>query len=238
MINVAIVEDEKEYIELISGYIKQFEKTTSDTFQINIFKDGLDIVSDYKAIYHIIFMDIQMKHLDGMKAAEEIRKLDEDVIIIFITNTVQYAVQGYTVNALGYVLKPVSYMSFSKIFSKALNILSNKQEKVYIHVEVDEGVKRLEISRIYYAESQRHSVIIHTENGDYITKGPMKNLKQAAFSNGFANCHNSYLINLNHVVEVNLNSVILTDSTVIPISRARKKMFMDALANYVGGVNR
>lgn len=238
MINIAIVEDEKKYADNLYGYIKQFEETTSCNFQITTFQDGLDIITDYKAVYDIIFLDIQMKHMNGIRAAEEIRKFDEDVIIIFVTSSVQFAIQGYTVNALGYVLKPVSYLAFSQILSKSLRILSKKQEKSYLHIEVTEGLMRLDISQIYYMESQRHYIIIHSETGDYQTKGPLKQLEEAISSKGFIKCHNSYLINLNHVTEVKPNYVIMTNASKIPISRTRKKLFMDALADYIGGVNR
>lgn len=114
MIRIAIVEDEDSYVKVLTGYLKQYETEHSLSFQISVFHDGLDIVSEYKADYDIILLDIQMKHLDGMKTAEKIRELDEDVSFIFITSTIQFAVQGYLVDALGYVVKPVAYLADSR----------------------------------------------------------------------------------------------------------------------------
>ena len=79
MIRIAIVEDEDSYVQVLTGYLKQYETEHSLSFQISVFHDGLDIVSEYKADYDIILLDIQMKHLDGMKTAEKIRELDEAV---------------------------------------------------------------------------------------------------------------------------------------------------------------
>ena len=73
MIRIAIVEDEDSYVQVLTGYLKQYETEHSLSFQISVFHDGLDIVSEYKADYDIILLDIQMKHLDGMKTAEKIR---------------------------------------------------------------------------------------------------------------------------------------------------------------------
>lgn len=95
MIRIAIVEDDDSYIRALTGYLEQYGEQHSLSFHTSIFHDGLDIVTDYKADYDIILMDIQMKHLDGMTTAEKIRKLDEDVSFIFITSTVSFAVQGY-----------------------------------------------------------------------------------------------------------------------------------------------
>ncbi|EGN46164.1 hypothetical protein HMPREF0991_02385 [Lachnospiraceae bacterium 2_1_58FAA] len=71
MIRIAIVEDEDSYVQVLTGYLKQYETEHSLSFQISVFHDGLDIVSEYKADYDIILLDIQMKHLDGMKTAEK-----------------------------------------------------------------------------------------------------------------------------------------------------------------------
>ena len=132
MIRIAIVEDEDSYVQVLTGYLKQYETEHSLSFQISVFHDGLDIVSEYKADYDVILLDIQMKHLDGMKTAEKIRELDEDVSFIFITSTIQFAVQGYLVDALGYVVKPVAYLAFSQILGKAVKKVKQKQQKDYM----------------------------------------------------------------------------------------------------------
>ena len=150
MIRIAIVEDEDSYVQVLTGYLKQYETEHSLSFQISVFHDGLDIVSEYKADYDIILLDIQMKHLDGMKTAEKIRELDEDVSFIFITSTIQFAVQGYLVDALGYVVKPVAYLAFSQILGKAVKKVKQKQQKDYMTIEVEGGQMRLDISQIYY----------------------------------------------------------------------------------------
>ena len=127
MIQIAIVEDDKGDVRILEGYLKKYMQEYSTVIQIQVFSDGLDIVSDYTAGYDIIFLDIQMKHLDGMKTAERIRTMDENVVFIFITSTVRFAVQGYQVNALGYILKPVSYLAFSQIVSKAVKQVKKNQ---------------------------------------------------------------------------------------------------------------
>lgn len=151
MIRIAIVEDEDSYVQVLTGYLKQYETEHSLSFQISVFHDGLDIVSEYKADYDIILLDIQMKHLDGMKTAEKIRELDEDVSFIFITSTIQFAVQGYLVDALGYVVKPVAYLAFSQILGKAVKKVKQKQQKDYMTIEVEGGQMRLDISQIYWS---------------------------------------------------------------------------------------
>lgn len=238
MIRIAIVEDENTYTETLKSYLSRFGSENRTAFQISTFCDGLDIISEYKPEYDVILLDIQMKHLDGMKTAEKIRSLDENVILIFITSTVQYAVQGYLVDALGYVVKPVPYLAFSQLMKKALQQISQKQDKTYLTVEVEGGHLRQNIAQISCIESQRHKVILHTEKGDLVTPGPMKKLEASLAQKGFAKCHNAYLVNLSHVTGVLQGSVLLTGDLSLPISRTYKKAFLDALTDYIGGSQR
>lgn len=177
MIRVAIVEDEADYRNVLEEYLRKYGKEISESFHITTFSDGLEIASDYQPDYDIIFMDIQMKHMNGMKAAEEIRKLDEDVSFIFITTTVEYAVQGYLVDALGYVLKPVPYLAFSQILNKAIRKIKQNQEQVYLTVALEDGKKRIAVDSIFYIERQGHYILLHTEGGDFQTTGPLKKVE-------------------------------------------------------------
>lgn len=120
MIRIAIVEDEETYINQFTEYLQNYQKTTNEEIDVTVYRDGDEITSKYKSQYDIILMDVQMKFIDGMTAAQEIQNVDSKVIIIFITNMSQYAIHGYKVGALDYILKPVSYFSFCKHIGKLL----------------------------------------------------------------------------------------------------------------------
>lgn len=119
MIRLALVEDDELYRSQLREYIDKYSAASGEKFTVTEFSDGDEIALGYKAVYDIILMDIEMKFMDGMMAAEEIRKVDTEVIIIFITNSPQYAIKGYAVDALDYVLKPVSYYAFSQRLGRA-----------------------------------------------------------------------------------------------------------------------
>lgn len=238
MIRIAIVEDDRNDMQILLNYLNRYEQENSTHFQITTFSDGLDIISGYKAEYDMIFLDIQMKHLDGMSTAENIRALDEDVIFIFITSTVQFAVQGYMVDALGYVLKPVPYLAFSQLLGKAARQIQKKQNHCYLTIDVDGGQLKIDTTQIYYVESQKHDVLVHSEKGDFRTAGPLKRMEELLLPQGFSKCHNAYLVNLLHVAALMPNVVRLSDGTELSVSRARKKSFLDSFTDYVGGIQR
>lgn len=120
MIRIAIVEDEEDYVNQLTKYLQDYQKNSNEEIDVTVYRDGDEITSKYKSQYDIILMDIQMKFVDGMTAAEEIRNIDSKVIIIFITNMTQYAIQGYKVGALDYILKPISFLRSANALGRQL----------------------------------------------------------------------------------------------------------------------
>lgn len=166
MIRVAIVEDDAEVQGVLQECVRRYTRQYGTEFEVTVFADGVDILEDYRAVYDIIFLDVEMKHLDGMTTAERIRQMDADVILIFITNMAQYAIRGYSVGALDYVLKPVPYFAFSQQLLKAVARLE-KRAKRYLTVPVEGGLRRLDTASIYYLESEGHRVHFYTDEGDF-----------------------------------------------------------------------
>ena len=121
MIKIAVVEDEEFYISQILQYLEKYQGEEKEEFRIKVYRDGDGITVDYKAQYDIILMDIQMKFMDGMTAAEEIRKVDSEVVIIFITNVSQYAIRGMRDNMAIYkeqmVLRELDYCIIDEVDS-------------------------------------------------------------------------------------------------------------------------
>lgn len=234
MIKIAIVEDEELYAKQLNEYLRQYERENGEAIKVTIYSDGDRIVDKYQSQYDIILMDIEMKFMDGMSAAEEIRKIDTEVVIIFITNMTQYAIRGYAVDALDYVLKPVSYFALSQRLNRAIGRMRKRESKM-IMVNMKGGIVRLNIANIYYIESQGHTLILHTILGDYETSGTMKEMEGKLLDMNFCRGNKGYLINLQHVDGISDGCAIVKDERLI-LSRARKKEFMEALTKYWGEV--
>ena len=94
MIRIALVEDEAEVRAQLQGYVQRHTRQYGTEFAVMEFADGMELLDDYRPVYDILFLDVEMKHLDGMETARRVRELDKDVIIVFITNMAQYAIGG------------------------------------------------------------------------------------------------------------------------------------------------
>lgn len=232
MIRIAIVEDENDYVEQFTAYIQEYQKTAGEEIKVTVYNDGDGITADYKPEYDIILMDIQMKFVDGMTAAEEIRKVDSEVIIMFITNMTQYAIRGYKVGALDYILKPVTYFSFCEHLNQAISRIKGRSRN-YVTISVKGGILRLDTSDIYYVESQGHNLIYYTVNGTYLSTGTMKSAEDQLTDFGFSRGNKGYLINLAHVEGIQ-DKCAQVKGEHLQLSRPRYNAFMQDLTKYWG----
>jgi DNA-binding LytR/AlgR family response regulator len=231
--NIAIVEDNTQSADKIKDFLERYTKENQVDFNIYQFLDGDEITSDYEAKYDIIFLDIEMKRLDGMSAAKKIREFDSDVIIIFITNMSQYAILGYSVGAMSFLLKPVPYFAFSQELKKSIERLSKRKHKP-IMVPNENGVNIVYSRDILYIESFHHSLIIVTNDAEFTIRGTIKKMEEELADFHFYRCNNGYLVNLSQVKGVK-DELVMVGKHELKISRPRKKSFLDALNKYIGG---
>lgn len=236
MIRIAIVEDDANYAEKLEKYIARYGEESGQRFQVTAFQDGEDIVENYSGLYDIILMDIEMQFMDGMTAAEHIREVDSEVVIMFITNMPQYAMKGYAVEALDYVLKPINYFAFSQKIERALTRMSHRTKR-HLRITYKGKVQKIELSSLYYVEIQDHNLYYYTKEGVFMQRGTMREVEEAVEGSSFFRCNKCYLINLEHVNGFEGNNVIVGKESV-QVSRARKKILLDTLNEYMNEVSK
>ncbi|MBW6471763.1 MAG: LytTR family DNA-binding domain-containing protein [Anaerolineaceae bacterium] len=233
MIRIAIVEDEEQCFLSLKKFLEQYSLKTGVLFSSVWFTNGFQFLSDYELNYDIVFMDIKMPQIDGMETSKRLRKVDPNVALVFITNLMQYAIKGYEVNALDFMVKPVNYFDFEIKLNKAIDYV-NKHQEYGISIDIGDVKKKILISEIYYIEVLNHKLIYHTEHGNYETYGQLKKMEEELRIKNFSKCNNAYLINLRHVTELHPNHIVVGKDEV-QVSRRKKKDFMAQLTNYMGG---
>lgn len=234
MIRIAVAEDERSYRDTLKEYLERYQKESGRGIEVTFYTDGDGLVEEYHMQYDIILMDIQMKFMDGMSAAREIRNKDPEVVIIFITNMDQYATKGYEVEAMDYVLKPVSYFMFSEKIERAVLRMQNRNAQ-YVLVDIKGGMKKVDLNQIRYLESQGHTLLFHTVTEVISGNGTMKEYEDKLQKYDFIRCNKGYLVNLKFVDGVS-DGYVEINHEKLSIGRTRKNAFMEALTNYISKV--
>lgn len=236
MIRIAIVEDCRADSDLIVSYIKKYSLETGEEVKWRVFCTADEFVALYDSadLADVIFMDIEMPGINGMEAAERLRAIDAGVFLIFVTNIAQYAVRGYRVDAMDYFIKPIGYPDFRK---RMLMISARKRTALRgvkkIKVTTAGGARFIPVRDIFYIESDNHVLTYHTAYGIFSSREKsMKQLEGEIGGYGFTRCNVCYLVNLEKCVEI-CGDEVTVGSTVLSISRGRRKKFIDALAKSI-----
>jgi DNA-binding LytR/AlgR family response regulator len=230
---LAVIDDEKRITDLLNGYVKRFEEEFRITINVSVFNNPNDFLSAYSPDYDLVLMDIEMPGLNGIQTARELRRMDKRVVLMFITNMAQYAINGYEVEAVDFVIKPVSYPDFVLKLQKAMRYIVRNQDKKLI-LSTPDGVVHLHVLDIYYIEVIKHYLIYHTVNGDYTIRGVMKEVEADLTEYHFIRSNHCYLVNLKYVESISGN-VVKVGGQDLQISRNKKNEFLSAFARYVGG---
>ncbi len=234
MYNIAIVEDETKEAENINSFLKNYLNENNISSNIYNFKDGDEIIEE-DTNFDIILLDIEMKRMDGITAAHKIREKDEHVIIVFITRMVNMAIEGYSVDAADFIIKPLNYLNFRTRMDRIFRKLSLSKERF---IEIKNGVNKqyININDIDYIEAANKKVTLNLIDGNKInTTEPLYVLEEKLLKEGFYKPHNSYLVNLNQVKSLNNTDIKLKTDT-IPLSKHRRKDFLNALTAFKGNI--
>lgn len=233
MIHIAICDDEKEFAAYLSGLINRYAADTGEEIKVSLYYDGMELTERYDPSIDLIFLDIQMRLLDGLHTAGHIRKLDEKVGIIFLTTLTQYGLEGYQYQAANYIIKPIKYVRLKAELDQWLK-KHRKEDNPSIVVSNDTGKYKIFLNSLRYVETFNRNLLLHTEQENIICYKSMKELEGILSRQGFVRCHSSYLVNLYYVKGVRKLEIELITGEKIPISQPKRKEFMEQIAGYWG----
>lgn len=236
MINVAIVEDNNIEASQLAGYLERYQKEHNFKMDIIHFKDADSFLINYRQGYDIIFMDIELPNINGMDAAVKIREYDKKVFLIFVTNMAQFAVKGYQVDALDYIIKPATYQSFVFSLEKALRLIRLNDDTI-ITVPQSDGIRRIFSRDVIYIEVADHKLSYHTEREIIYGFGSLSALEERLKAEHFMRCNSCYLINPKYIESVSGYTVRMKNGDSLKISKPRKKKFMLELTEWLGQGN-
>ena len=225
MYRIAIVEDQADDAQRLQTVLRQYEEEKQVSFSCVHWKSAESFLEQYDHQYDIIFMDIRLPGMDGMQAARQLRQMDHMVLLVFLTSLAQYAVEGYEVEAVDYIIKPITYPALRLKMPRLLRRCATEEQEIIIE-SVEKSVK-LRPRDLLYVEIFDHHIQYMTQNGVIRAYGTLKEIEDALPS-GFFRVNNQTIINLRHVTSVDGENVVL-GGREFPLSRRRKKSFMEAL---------
>ncbi len=217
-LNFAICDDNITEIEYISKIVGKWARANGNTAAISTFESAESFLFHYAddKSFDILLLDIQMKNMNGVELAKQIRLENDAVQIIFITGFPDFMAEGYEVSALHYLMKPVSEQKLFEVLDKACKRLGKSERTILLKVEGESVC--VPVGSIVYIESFAHTVEI-TTNKEKIKAGLSISDLEAELGEGFIRCHRSYIVGLRYIKRIRQSEVILDNDISIPLSR-------------------
>ena len=216
---IAICDDEQNQIEYITSLVSSWSTSEEHNCEIRTFPSAEAFLFEYEddKAYDILLLDVEMKNITGIELAKRIRKDNNRAEIVFITSHFEFVGEGYEVDELHYLIKPISADKLAQVLTKAAEKLSVEPPSVVIACE-GETVKLYE-SDILYVESFLHYIVIHTKDKEYKIKESISAFEEK-LSNDFYRIHRSYIVSLKHITRISRTSVNI-GKIEFPLSRGK-----------------
>lgn len=236
MLKIAVCDDDKQSLEQLCSLLEKYRVSHLPELRYTPFSGAFGLLSAMECGQHfdLAILDVLMPHTNGIQLAEEIRRRDEGMEIVFLSASREYAVGSYTVRARNYLLKPVDQQKFFAMMDQTISVMNPGSQRSLWVRDKDGGISRIAHSRLVYCEVIRKEIVFYLSDGHRIicTKSLVELVKDLGDDESFFQPHRSYLVNMDYVQRVTKNQLILTDGKTIPISRAKSAQTMEAFINH------
>jgi DNA-binding LytR/AlgR family response regulator len=230
---IAIVDDSARDRDQLLECLNRYFSDTKGTLETTCFTDAAAFLKDYHYSFDFIILDIDMPGLSGIEAAKVLREKDPHVTLMFVTNMPQYAIEAYSVEAMDYMLKPVSYPDFCLKMKKAERYIRRNADAP-VKIQTADGPLMRQASQILYVESRQHYLYYHTEGEVLKVRGKLSAAEESLLPYHFVRAGESYLVNLSRVSGFD-GSDVIAGGDRIPVSRRCRTSFLSAYTRYAGG---
>jgi len=235
MLSIAFCDDEelmcKQFQQLMEGYRSRCGRE----LRYRAFRSPLDLLAEIErgVRFDVLFLDVLMPGENGINAAAEIRNTDSNVKIIFLTNSPEFAVQSYSVDAFYYQLKPLEETSFYRLMDSVLAVCQREKTNSLI-LRCKSGITRIEPRQLEYCEIIHRTLFIHLTDGRILESiGSMEELcTQLVPFGSFFRPHRSFLVNFAYVQSLSFRAIILSCGAQIPIPRGKYNEIKTAFLDY------
>lgn len=234
MYRALIVEDDPSAAELLRTHLVRFGAEKGVAFSIEVIASALELLEGSHPA-DVIFLDIGLPGINGMEAAGIIRQSDQVTPIVFVTDLAQYAVRGYQVDAIDFMVKPIAYEDFALRMGRVMRVMARNDAET-ITLNTSTGLRVVPLRDIIFVEILKHDLYWHIagEAEPLRMRGSIKGAVAELGQTRFCQASASHVINMGQVRRVLTSSVIMSDGSEVVISRSRKAQALEALARFAG----
>lgn len=227
---IAICDDSEKDSDYVLSIVKDWAHKDNLNIQINTFSSAEALLFHYEAEndYDILLLDIEMKEMNGVELAKRIRQGNKEIQIIFITGYTDYIADGYDVEALHYILKPVHADKLLQVLERAREKL--KKNEAALLVKLTDGTMRIPLYTIRYIEVRSNYVTIHADE-DVTLKTTLSAIEKD-LDESFCRIGRSFIVNLRSIRRITRNEALLSDGSSIPLPRGMYEPLNRALIHY------
>ncbi len=223
---IAICDDERQICQLLQNKIERYYFSQDLPFNIHIYEDGNNLLESNLNKIDVLFLDIDMPGKNGMEIANEIRRFNKDLLIVFLTAYSEYVFESFKVDTFRYLLKPLDDQELVEVLDAALDkIQIDKDEYLNFHFQGE--IYSMRYKDIIYIEGMKDKIWIHCTNETYRWRGALKNLQELLKDKGFFQVHRSYIINMDKIQKYNSKIIYLEGNKEVPVSRYKLDAFKE-----------
>ena len=231
LIRIAICDDEKHMSDHIRAMASDFFRKKNREIQLRTFSSGEELLS-YDGQIDILFLDIQMKGMDGIETARKLRASKFQGFLIFITVLKEMVFQSFEVQAYDYLVKPVEEKQFEKTMERLYTSMQNASEDSLLVQKGYEG-RIIREEEIVFCEIIDRKIYLNLASGEVVDYYERIENLETKLGSHFFRCHRSYLINLKHLKGYKNGTACMDNGKEIPVSRLRSKEFSGVVLQYM-----
>ncbi|MGL5820107.1 MAG: LytR/AlgR family response regulator transcription factor [Sarcina sp.] len=234
MVNIAICDDEKVYSDAILDILSECAKFISFKTKFDVYNSSeelLEVLEENPLKYSILFVDILMPGLTGVELSQRIKRLNENIYIIFITSTKDFIFDAYDIGALNYILKPIEKNRLEEQFLRAIKAVKKKNESFVVNKNNE--IYTINIEDIIYFEVRNRVTTVEYVGGTLDFYEKISDVEERLKEYNFIKTHRSYIVNPEYIFKISSSTIELKDGRWIPISKLRLKSIKKEFMHYI-----
>jgi len=234
MINIAICDDDKEMIDAIKECISEYSTEHSVEYDVHSFRGGEKLL-ETKLSFDLIFLDIEMGGIDGLKTAQLFREIDKKARIVYVTNHSEFALRSYAVHPFDFVVKPFDKERIYSVLGELSRYLTENAEKeAVIQLKGEDGPLLLSLKNLYAFEyTGNRRITVYTKSEKYRIKGSLSDIFALVDSENFVSPHKSFIVNMEHIDKLNNFTLYTTNGIEVPVAQKKLKEFHNEFSRFI-----